>query len=163
MQIETRRFRNPRRSTTDAAFDVSSGIPGFPEMRHVALLGAGTMPGVHEPTSDQTLHVLDAGPGRRRLAFLCIVPWMAFPDYDIEIDEKALDIKDESNICVLALVTVNRTEGQATMSANLRAPIVVDLRTRRAHQLILSDKTWPLGATFATTAPAASATLLSVG
>ena len=66
-------------------------------------------------------------------------------------------------MCVLALVTVNRTEGQATMSANLRAPIVIDLSTRRAHQLILSDKTWPLDATFAATAPADAATLLSVG
>ena len=89
MHIETRRF-GTLEIDDDAAFDVSSGIPGFPEMRHVALLGAGTMPG-HEDDDDYSMYWLqDLDDGD--LSFLCIVPWVAFPDYGIEIDERSLGI-----------------------------------------------------------------------
>ncbi|HEX4982355.1 MAG TPA: flagellar assembly protein FliW [Ilumatobacteraceae bacterium] len=159
MQLETTRFGVVEVDEM-STIDVPSGVPGFADMRRVTLLGAGAMPGVPATTDQNSMFWMqDVDDGAR--AFLCIDPWMTFPDYDVEIDEKALEIQDNNNVCVLALVTVNRTEGEATMSANLRAPIVIDLGTRRAHQLILSDKTWPLDATFATTAHA-DATQLSV-
>jgi flagellar assembly factor FliW len=160
MQLETTRFGVVE--VDDAStIEVPSGVPGFADMRRVALLGAGAMPGVPAINDQNSMFWMqDLDDGAR--AFLCIDPWMTFPDYDVEIDEKALEIKDDNNVCVLALVTVNREEGQSTtMSANLRAPIVIDLGTRRAHQLILSDKTWPVDATFATSA-VADATPLSV-
>ena len=146
MHIETRRF-GTLEIDDDAAFDVSSGIPGFPEMRHVALLGAGTMPG-HEDDTDYSMYWLqDLDDGD--LSFLCIVPWVAFPDYDIEIDERTLGIADETDIRVLSLVTTRREEGLALLTANLRAPLVVDTRARRLQQIILSDSRWPIRAPFA--------------
>jgi flagellar assembly factor FliW len=146
MHIETRRF-GTLEIDDDAAFDVSSGIPGFPEMRHVALLGAGTMPG-HENDDDYSMYWLqDLDDGD--LSFLCIVPWVAFPDYDIEIDERSLGIADETDIRVLSLVTTRREEGLALLTANLRAPLVVDTRARRLQQVILSDSRWPIRAPFA--------------
>jgi flagellar assembly factor FliW len=160
MQLETTRF-GVVEVDENSTIEVPSGVPGFADMRRVTLLGAGAMPGVPANGDQNAMFWMqDIDDGAR--AFLCIDPWMTFPDYDVDIDEKALQIQDENNVCVLALVTVDRTEGQTTMSANLRAPIVIDLGTRRAHQLILSDKTWPLDATFATTA-VADATLLPVG
>jgi flagellar assembly factor FliW len=158
MQIETRRF-GTLEIDDDAAFDVSSGIPGFPEMRHVALLGAGTMPGHEEAPDDHAMYWLqDLDDGD--LSFLCIVPWAAFPDYDIEIDERSLGIADETDIRVLSLVTTRREEGLARLTANLRAPLVVDTRARRLQQVILSDSRWPIRAPFAevvTTADASDA------
>ena len=146
MHIETRRF-GTLEIDDDAAFDVSSGIPGFPEMRHVALLGAGTMPG-HENDDDYSMYWLqDLDDGD--LSFLCIVPWVAFPDYDIEIDERSLGIADQTDIRVLSLVTTRREEGLALLTANLRAPLVVDTRARRLQQVILSDSRWPIRAPFA--------------
>jgi flagellar assembly factor FliW len=147
MQIETRRF-GTLEIDDDAAFDVSSGIPGFPEMRHVALLGAGTMPGHEAESDDHTMYWLqDLDDGD--LSFLCIVPWMAFPEYDIEIDERSLGIVDETDIRVLSLVTTRREDGAAHLTANLRAPLVVDTRARRLQQVILSDSRWPIRAPFA--------------
>jgi flagellar assembly factor FliW len=155
MQIETRRFGTIE-IDDDAAFDVSTGIPGFPEMRHVALLGAGTVPGHTTPQDSEAaaesgdysmywLQDLDDGD----LAFLCIVPWVAFPDYDFEIDERSLGIADEADIRVLSLVTARREDGAAHLTANLRAPLVVDTRARRLQQVILSDSRWPIRAPFA--------------
>jgi flagellar assembly factor FliW len=151
MQIETRRF-GTLEIDDDAAFDVSSGIPGFPDMRHVALLGAGTMRGADHDDGGQTedhsmywLQDLDDGD----LSFLCIVPWVAFPEYDIELDEGTLGIADETDITVLSLVTTRREDGAAHLTANLRAPLVVDTRARKLQQVILSDSRWPVRAPFA--------------
>jgi flagellar assembly factor FliW len=123
----------------------------------VALLGAGTVPG-HQSEGQDTgaeaqaddysmywLQDLDDGD----LAFLCIVPWAAFPDYDIEIDERSLGIADETDIRVLSLVTTRREDGAAHLTANLRAPLVVDTRARKLQQVILSDSRWPIRAPFA--------------
>jgi flagellar assembly factor FliW len=156
MHIETKRF-GTLEIDDDAAFDVSSGIPGFPEMRHVALLGAGAVPGhadespVNDDHAMYWLQDLDDGD----LAFLCIVPWVAFPDYDIELDERTLGIADGTDIRVLSLVTTRREDGAALMTANLRAPLVVDTRARRLQQVILSDSRWPIRAPFAGTTSAA--------
>jgi flagellar assembly factor FliW len=148
MQIETRRF-GTLEIDDDAAFDVSSGIPGFPDMRHVALLGAGAVPGTQSDVADEYsmywLQDLDDGD----LAFLCIVPWVAFPEYDIEIDERTLGIADQTDIRVLSLVTTRREDGAAHLTANLRAPLVVDTRARKLQQIILSDSRWPIRAPFA--------------
>lgn len=168
MHIETKRF-GTLEIDDDAAFDVSSGIPGFPAMRHVALLGAGSVPGHADDNDDDGgagaehedhdaehsmywLQDLDDGD----LAFLCIVPWVAFPDYDIELDERTLGIADETDIRVLSLVTTRREDGAALMTANLRAPLVVDTRARKLQQVILSDSRWPIRAPFAGTTSAAA-------
>ena len=150
MELETRRFGTIT-VEDDESFEVPNGIPGFPEMRRVTVLGAGPTPG-QEGTGDAEhmlfwLQDLDDG----ALAFLCVVPWVAFPDYDIDIDERTLGIEDEADVRILSLITTRRTGdagGGTTMTANLRAPIVVDTRRRRIQQVILSDSRWPVRAPF---------------
>ena len=157
MELETRRFGTIT-VEDDESFEVPNGIPGFPEMRRVTVLGAGPTPG-QEGTGDAEhmlfwLQDLDDG----ALAFLCVVPWVAFPDYEIDIDERTLGIEDEADVRILSLITTRRTSdgdsatgggtGGTTMTANLRAPIVVDTRRRRIQQVILSDSRWPIRAPF---------------
>lgn len=149
MQIETRRFGHIEVDSTDT-YEVPNGIPGFPSMRTVVLLAAGDAPGAGSgDTSEghslfwmQDMHDGD-------LAFLCVVPWSVFPDYDIDVDERTLGIADPADIRVLALVTTRREDGAAHMTANLRAPLVVDAGRRRLQQVILSDSRWPIRAPFA--------------
>jgi flagellar assembly factor FliW len=151
MQLDTTRF-GVIEIDDASTIDVPAGVPGFGTLRRVALLGAGSVPGHPEITDEHAMYWMqdldDAS-----LAFLCIDPWIPFPDYDVEIDEEALGIGVDTDVCVLAFVTVRRGDGRATMSANLRAPIVVDLARRRAHQVILCDQTWPVDAAFAVTDP----------
>ena len=148
MQIETRRFGTIE-VDDDEVFGVPHGIPGFPALQRVTLLGAGpTDPGAPEGSEDHSLFwIQDLDDGD--LAFLCVVPWIAFPDYDIDIDEKSLGIDDEADVRVLSLLTTRREDGASTMTANLRAPLVVDVRQRRLQQVILSDSRWPIRAPFA--------------
>ncbi len=148
MQIETRRFGTIE-VDDDEVFGVPHGIPGFPALQRVTLLGAGPSdPNAPEGVEDHSLFwIQDLDDGD--LAFLCVVPWIAFPDYDIDIDEKSLGIDDEADVRVLSLLTTRREDGESTMTANLRAPLVVDVRRRRLQQVILSDSRWPIRAPFA--------------
>jgi flagellar assembly factor FliW len=147
MQVETRRFGTIEVDPDDEV-SVPTGIPGFPDLRRVVLLGVGTAPGQTELADDFSLYWMqDLDDGN--LAFLCVVPWVVFPDYEIDIDERSLGIADDGDVSVLALITTQREDGVAQMTANLRAPLVVDLRRRVLQQVILTDSKWPIRAPFA--------------
>jgi len=149
MELMTKRFGTievPDENT----LEVPSGIPGFPKMRRAtlmgasAVLGAETAPDTEEPPLFW-LQDLDDGD----LAFLCMVPWAPFPDYDFDIDGDELGIDDETDVRILNIITVRRSDSDTSMTANLRAPLVVDVRNQRLHQVILTDSRWPINAPIA--------------
>ena len=150
MEIETRRF-GPITVADDEQLAVPEGIPGFRAMRRVVLMGAGAVPTEGDVPTDHTMFWMQ-DLDNADLAFLCIIPWGPFPGYDLEIDEEELGIEEETDVRVLNLVTVQRAEGVAHLTANLRAPLVVDVRRRVLHQVILSDSRWAVNAPFAQTA-----------
>ena len=144
MQIHTTRF-----GTVDVPADelvtFEDGLPGFPGPRSMALLGAGDMPGGVPGVGHHSLYWLQDAEDPD-VAFLTIVPWSAYPDYDIDIDVAGSDPDD---LCVLAIVTVRREDGAVKLTANLLAPVVIDSRTKRGHQAILHDQDWPIHAPLA--------------
>ncbi len=145
MQFETRRFGTIAIGD-DEAFAVPNGIPGFPDLRRVALLGAGPAPGANPGDESSLFWMQDIDDGD--LAFMCLVPWEIFPDYEIDIDETSLGIADEADVRVLSLVTVHRKDDVPQLTANLRAPLIVDVQNRRMQQVILADSRWPIRAPF---------------
>ena len=65
MQVHTRRFGSIV-VDDDEVYAVPNGIPGFPELRRVVLLGAGPAPGVNpgddsSSTTSPTIGGLDSG------------------------------------------------------------------------------------------------------
>ena len=142
MRIDTTRFGTIQIDDDDV-FEVPHGIPGFVGLRRAALLAVET--GVEDAVLYWMQDLDDP-----ELAFLCVVPWTAFPGYDVEVDERALGIADAEDVRVLNLVTVRRNgdvhpiaeRRASTMTVNLRAPLVIDLRRRRLQQVILSDTRW---------------------
>jgi flagellar assembly factor FliW len=137
MRLSTSRFGWVEIDEQDV-FAVPHGIPGFPELRRVALFRAD---GGKDDATLFWLQDLDDG----HLAFLCLVPWTAFPDYDIEFDEASLGIEDSGDVRVLNLVTVRREESDVEvsgMTVNLRAPLIVDVFNRSVQQIILTDTRW---------------------
>ena len=71
------------------------------------------------------------------LAFLTIVPWSVYPDYDIDIDADDVGGAVPDDLCVLAIVTVRRESGSVRLTSNLLAPVVIDSVSRRGRQVIL--------------------------
>lgn len=84
---------------------------------------------------------------RPGLSFLVVPPHRFFPDYAPLLDEattSALEIEQAEDVLLLVLVNPGATLAETT--ANLKAPVLVNHRTRRAAQVVLDDPSLPLRA-----------------
>ncbi|MDE2482986.1 MAG: flagellar assembly protein FliW [bacterium] len=106
------------------------GLPGFPNMRRWLALTVETQ------SSFVWLQSLDdAG-----VALPTADPYLIFEDYDPKLPAyavSALEIEGPSDFTLLGVVVV--TEEAHEMTMNLFAPIVVNLRTRKARQIVLEN------------------------
>ena len=155
MQIETSRFGEIE-IADDEVITFPDGLPGFAGMHKMALIGGGTLPGVESDADHHMLYWIQdtVDPD---LAFLTLVPWGVYPDYDIDIDPADVEGADPDDLCVLSIVTVRREDGGVRMTSNLLAPVVINTVTQTGRQLILSDASWPVHAPLAESFPAAAA------
>lgn len=74
------------------------------------------------------------------LSFVVVPPHVFFPEYSLEIEDEvveALHIESGDNVQVLVLLTMGDT--LATSTANLAAPVVLNLSNRRAKQVVLEQ------------------------
>jgi flagellar assembly factor FliW len=119
------------------SLDFLGPIAGFPEHHQFVLAEL-------DPSSLlRSLRSLDDP----ELRFLVLPPGPFFPDYEPEIDDdwaERLELTSSEDALVLLLVTPGATAGEAT--ANLMAPVVINVRTRRAAQIVLDDASLPLRA-----------------
>ncbi len=79
------------------------------------------------------------------LSFVCVESFGICKDFAITIPDtcaESLGLKDEKDSLVLSLVTVRREI--ADMTANLMSPIVVNLATMQAKQVIISNSPFPI-------------------
>lgn len=112
------------------------------------------MPGLGPATSFALVSLDDDGrlyslrsvqdPGLR---LLVVSPQSFFPGYAPELDDEtcaALELTDAADAALL--VVVNPGESASSATANLLAPVVVNVRTRRAMQTLLVGTDEPLRA-----------------
>ena len=81
--------------------------------------------------------------GDSNIAFIIIRPWDYFEDYDINIDDdglNALNIKEESQIALYNIVTIPGDIKK--MTANLLAPIVINIENNSAKQIVLENSNY---------------------
>jgi flagellar assembly factor FliW len=105
------------------------GLPGFEAFREFVLLPT-EMPGLFWLQSLQN----------HDLYFLVIHPGFVDRDYQIELDAETIDklqIEAENDVILYAIVTV--PEDFRKMTANLKAPLVINLRNGRARQYVLAE------------------------
>lgn len=127
MTLETTRFGEIE-IDPDSVISFPDGLPGFPDVRGVTLI---------KVSDDQPFYwIQDVDHGD--LAFLAVIPWEYFPDYELALtdeDESALSVDDPSDLLVLTLVTIDRDVPSVT--ANLLGPIVINQTKRIARQTVL--------------------------
>jgi flagellar assembly factor FliW len=125
---------------SERIFEFPEGILGFPEARKFALVDS-TDTGVYfwlQSVDDPSL------------AFLSVVPWAFFPDYQIDLptsEEEALGLGSETDVMVLCLLTVIRE--QNVITANLLGPLVINSGAQRGRQVVLADSGYPVRAPLA--------------
>lgn len=114
--------------TEEQVLDFPHGLLGFPECRRFVLV-----PAAREGT--WWLQSLD----HATLAFLLVDPFVAFDGYTVDLgatERFTLQVQDASDVMVLAIVTLPTASG-ADPTANLQAPLVINLARRRAQQAVI--------------------------
>lgn len=149
MLIDTTRF-GPIEAQTDEIIVFPDGIPGFAGRREMLAIVGGDLLGAEAADGHPGLFWLQ-DVNDPELAFLTTVPWIAYPDYDVDpdLDPAVFADTEADDLCVLAIVTVRRTETEAILTANLLAPIVIDQRRRVGKQVIIENGDWPVRAPLA--------------
>ncbi|MFK2826309.1 flagellar assembly protein FliW [Bacillus sp. B190/17] len=106
------------------------GIPGFIDEKSFTLLAF--------PDND-SFFVLQSI-NTPALGFVVTNPFTFFPDYDIQLDDttvEALDLQKPEDAAVYTILTVREPFNETT--ANLQAPVVININNKKAKQTILND------------------------
>ena len=113
------------------------GLPGFPECGRFVVMDHDRQ------TPLKWLQCVD----RSDVAFLVVEPEQVLASYQVDVPAPILELLQwdrandvASNIAVFVILNVDGHD----LTANLRAPVVVNIRNHRAHQLIREDPEVPL-------------------
>lgn len=112
-------------------FEVEGGFPGFPSLSELTI----------SAVDDHALFAWLQSPGDDGVAFLAVNPFVYFPAYDVDLgdaDQAALRMEPGDELIVYCLVTMDRRHRRA--SANLVAPVVINVTRGRMRQVILEGE-----------------------
>ena len=111
------------------------GLPAFEKNRNWVLTG-------EEDNAIKWLQNIEDG----ELALPVTTPDAVMPDYNAKIPEDELDLvgsRDHGDLALLIVVSIPES-APWNMTANLRAPILVNLKSRRAVQVIVLNEEYPI-------------------
>ncbi|WP_434564563.1 flagellar assembly protein FliW [Thermoanaerobacterium thermosaccharolyticum] len=129
MDIETKNFGLVSYNEEDV-LNFDDGIPGFEGLHNFILLS------IDEYTPFKWLQSLDD----TDIAFVIIDPKVVVKDYEVRIDEETVDlleIKDINHVLVFAIVVI--PEEIEKMTANLKAPIIINAENNKGMQILLDN------------------------
>jgi len=135
MMFETARF-GTLEVEDDKIIHFERGLPGFPDCTQFIVLD-------HDiETPLKWLQCVD----RPEVAFLVVEPEQVLSKYQVEVPDAVLQMlgweqdAEPSDVAVFVILNVDGEK----LTANLRAPVIVNIATRRAFQMILEDPSIPL-------------------
>lgn len=131
MKIQTRHFGLLDIAETDL-LQFPEGIVGFEEHDRFILL---TKP-------EEEPFVWLQSTSQPEAAFIMIDPHLFSPEYSIEVDDETADmlnVRDPSTVKVMAIVTMS--SDTAKITANLLAPVILNLDGKKGRQIVLHGST----------------------
>ncbi|SME87811.1 flagellar assembly protein FliW [Pseudobacteriovorax antillogorgiicola] len=129
IKVKTTRFSEIEVDEKDV-IELPAGLIGFPELKKYVLLD-------HDKNSPfKWLQSLSDG----AIAFVLINPLLFKPDYTVEVNEAEvadLDLDNEEDAVISVIITM--PSDPQKMTANLKAPLVFNLKNRKGRQVILNN------------------------
>ncbi len=129
MKINTSRFGNLE-VEKEEIITFSEGLLGFENLKKFTVVDPG----------DQTLILWLQSTEDESTAFPIIEPRIFMPNYRVKLlpaELNSLSLTDLSNATVYSILTIPQTVTE--MSANLKAPIIINNDTKSARQIVLQD------------------------
>ncbi len=130
MEIMTRDFGKIEVDKSDV-ISFNSGLPGFDDLKDFVLL----------PLAEESPFIIMQAVEDPDIAFVTVEPGNLIQNYEFEISdkvEKNLKIESISNLLILNIITLKDKIDKST--ANLSAPIVINLEEKLGQQVILDDQ-----------------------
>ena len=129
MRIKTTRFGELEVNEKDI-LNFKEGLLGFEELKKFFVVDPG----------DQTLILWLQSIKDPNTAFPIIEPKIFLPDYAVRLlpsEMNSLNLENISDACVYSILTIPQVV--TDMSANLKAPIVINNKTKISRQIVLQD------------------------
>lgn len=127
MKIQTK-FHGEIEINDEHIYTFHNGIPGFLEEKKFILL----------PLEETPFFVLQSVK-TKEVAFIVINPFDVFPTYEVDLAQDVLDdlrIESEQDVVIFVILTVREPFEDST--ANLQAPIILNLNSKLGKQYIMS-------------------------
>lgn len=134
MKIQTTRFGEIEISKNDI-IEFQDGLLGFSELKQFVLLD--------DPDDDIFAWLQSCE--NASVAFPVLEPELFSPTYTVNLgkrDLEALDLDNMERVRVYTIITI--PEDPTQMTANLKAPIVINIPARKAAQCVLQDNDLPI-------------------
>ncbi|WP_421101419.1 flagellar assembly protein FliW, partial [Sporosarcina psychrophila] len=112
-----------------------NGLPGFENEKDFILLS------IEGNEVYQILQSINS----KEVGFVTANPYLFTNDYSFNLDEstiEALSIKSEEDLIVLTIVTVKEPFNASTV--NLKAPVIINTKSKKAKQCILENADYPI-------------------
>jgi flagellar assembly factor FliW len=133
MTNESARDQSEHKAVLEKALHFPDGLPGLPDLENFVIVE------LREDGAFQQLQSLD----NIDVSMIVCVPWLFFPDYapvlsDLEQAELDLSTPDEA----VLFVPVSIDPDTRQIFLNLLGPFVVNSRTRKGRQLVLTGTSY---------------------
>ena len=131
MKVKTTRFQELDIQKEDIV-NFSEGILGFENLKEFFIVNP----------DDHTLILWLQSINDETTAFPIIEPKIFMPNYSVRpllSDLEDLHLKDDNDALIYTILTI--PDPPSTMSANLKAPIIINRKTKNARQIVLQDST----------------------
>lgn len=111
------------------------GIPGFPNLKKYI---------IREALEDSLFSIIQSVEDKD-IGFVLISPFTVKENYEINLNEeiiKNLNIQKEEDVILYSLVTLN--ENMENITANLKAPLVININNKKGEQYILDKEEYDI-------------------
>ncbi|MEH6940749.1 flagellar assembly protein FliW [Bacillus sp. JJ722] len=107
-----------------------NGVPGFVEEKKFVLY----------PLANNEVFSILQSVSHREVAFIVTNPFVFFQDYDFTLDDNVISLLElENRNDVLPLVILTLGDSLETSTANLQAPIILNMKNHQGKQVILHE------------------------
>jgi len=134
MIVKTKRFGDLTIEEQDI-ITMIGGLPGFEDNTKYALLD-------HDEKSPyKWLQSLE----NSELAFVVMEPFVFFADYQFELsqnDIRELEVAKPEDVAVLVILVI--PDDPRKMTANIKAPLVINMAKMKGKQVVLNNEAYPV-------------------
>ena len=112
----------------------AAGLPAFEDEHEFIII----------PYDEESPYVFLQSAITPDLAFLMVIPFIFFPDYEFRLEDDVLEslaLERQEDLLLYTLLTIPGSDIRE-MTANLLAPIVINSRTNEGRQIVLDKSSY---------------------